>query len=245
MARVILFLFEGDVREINYFDSLQNSIKELLPQKRESEVICSFSNDLYQLYDEIKDDDDLNLVVLLQEGLGNKNNINILRDIDEDQVTDIYLFFDMEIQARKYSDESLLNMVKKFNDESNQGKIFISYPMVEAIRHIYDFDTFKHLEVEAANCRGRIYKRLSSTDTIQRLGDHTRITTDDWKSLVRKNIEKSHFMISKNCAYGPPPTQEVIANYQINRKNVNESIYVLSAFPFFAVDYYGTDLFSQ
>jgi hypothetical protein len=246
VARVALFLFEGAAREVNYFDSLLNTMSQKLPQKkhqRELNVICSYGNDLYELYTEVADDDDLNLVVLLKEGIGNADNSRVLQGIDEDQVTDIYLFFDMEIQATKYSDAALLKMLETFNDEANLGKIFISYPMVEAIRHIYEYETFNEVKIPQHLCKGSVYKNHSVQNTITKLADHTKLNINDWESLTKANIKKSHYMINENSNYGFPPDQQTIAKFQIAHKNDSGSIYVLSAYPFFAVDYYGVDLF--
>jgi hypothetical protein len=45
-------------------------------------------------------------------------------------------------------------MLSLFNDETEEGMLYISYPMVEAIRHFKDLESFKSLTVKCKrkNC---------------------------------------------------------------------------------------------
>lgn len=248
MARITLFLFEGAVREHEYFTSLRNAILDSSDKphaKNEGTILCSMGNNLYQLYEEVKEDADLNLPVLLKDGLGNPNNRALLQDIDEDQITDIYLLFDMELQDSRYKDEKLISMLETFNDEAELGKLIISYPMIEAIRHIHCLESYLDLKINANECRGRVYKSLSVKETMAIYHDHRKITFSHWRDLIVSNISKSNYLIRNVIEFSFPPSQLEIAEFQIENINDSSQLYILSSIPFFAIDYYGIDTFTQ
>ncbi len=61
---------------------------------------------------------------------------NELENISKDQIAEIYLFFDYDKHASNSSDEKIKKMLEVFDNETEKGKLYISYPMIEAIKHI-------------------------------------------------------------------------------------------------------------
>ena len=132
---MILFIFEGKIDK-TYFES----IKRLFFSEKSDTFICTYNSNIYSLYTKLNQHDTLNgmlevnTVSVFKEILLEKGD-DTLKDIREDEVSEIYLFFDYDFQenARTLEENNnrLSEMLKYFNDETASGKLYINYPMVE------------------------------------------------------------------------------------------------------------------
>lgn len=141
-----LFVFEGKKTEKQIVGQLEkNFLGEGFAIK------CIFDAEIYQLYQKMKDVDGfpVDLVNILKE---RADNAKVLKDFDRDSFASIYLFFDYDAHATLAGDGKIREMLAYFNNETENGMLYISYPMVEAIRHFPDEETFKTLVVK---CKGR------------------------------------------------------------------------------------------
>ena len=57
--------------------------------------------------------------------------------------TKIYFFCEYNEQAKNAEDNKIEELVGFINNERENGKLYISYPMVEALKHVVDYDKFK------------------------------------------------------------------------------------------------------
>lgn len=137
-----LFVFEGVRAESKYVDMLEQNFLG----KRIS-VKCVYDAEIYQLYRQLKDEEfAFDMVDLLKER--NKENAEILRDYNRDSFAYIYLFFDYDAHSSLASDDKIVEMLDFFDNETENGLLYISYPMLEAIRHYKDMESFKELTVK-------------------------------------------------------------------------------------------------
>ena len=131
---MILFVFEGVKREPDLFRTIQR----LYFSNREEQIVCSYNNNIYQLYKDLQEyDGDGDIVSLLMEKFASQKD-NPLKDIDRSaDISEIYLFFDYDFHNRNLSLEEINRQVKEmletFNNETEYGKLYIDYPMVESI----------------------------------------------------------------------------------------------------------------
>ena len=133
---MILFVFEGVKREPDLFRTIQR----LYFSNREEQIVCSYNNNIYQLYKDLQEyDGDGDIVSLLMEKFASQKD-NPLKDIDRSaDISEIYLFFDYDFHNRNLSLEEINRQVKEmletFDNETEYGKLYIDYPMVESIRY--------------------------------------------------------------------------------------------------------------
>ena len=81
-----------------------------------------------------------------------------LKDFKRSDFAQIYLFFDYDGHATNASDKKITELLSFFNEETEKGKLYISYPMVESFKHIESTDEFEDLKVP---CKVKIdYKKL-------------------------------------------------------------------------------------
>lgn len=145
----------------------------------------------------------------------------------------------------KADDGDVINqMLESFDNETENGKLYISYPMVEALR---DFEAGKCGNGD--NCFVEIsalaeYKNISSRNS---LNPHFRdYNIDVWKEIV------DVFLMRISCLLG---NAEVISYEQYldeaNPHDIyiceqalagNNKVFIISAFPEFLVDYFGIKL---
>jgi hypothetical protein len=134
MCNTILLVFEGEKTESDIFNSIE---KNFFASSQGSTIIrASFKGEIYQLWEKIKEDDFLDIVEILKE----RDNSDI-KDITRRQISEVHLFFDHDAHSHSDSmtqleyNKHVKEMLHTFNDEFDKGKLWISYPMVEAIKH--------------------------------------------------------------------------------------------------------------
>ena len=136
MDKRILFLIEGKDTENNLTPNIAKKILGLFGEEYE---ICVYGTCIYELYDKIKDDPYITLLDYLYEN----KLVDFKGKIAKQAFSQIYLFFDFEPNYQKYSDENIKKCLEFFNDDTTNGKLYISYPMVEAIFYLDNFDSPK------------------------------------------------------------------------------------------------------
>jgi hypothetical protein len=221
-------------------------------------VKCVYDAEIYQLYKVLKEEEpDFDLVELLKER--NKENAELLRDYTRDSFAYIYLFFDYDAHSTLADDDKIVEMLNFFNNETENGLLYISYPMLEAIRHYKDMQSFKELTVKCkrANCpykeecdevetclKEPHYKKVSASECQPQLTNINKYTKEVWQELIRAHVSKMNYLV--NDVFDLPiqiELQSVIFSKQME-KHINHKcpkVAVLSAFPIYVLDYYGVE----
>ena len=128
MANHILFVFEGEKSETLIF----NSLKKFFLTKNTT-IIASFCNDIYELYEEINEDPYLDLFLLLK---GTNKNKATLSNISRDNVSEIFLFFDYDGHDNLADDNKVEAIIKHFDEETEKGKIYIVNKTINNYWHV-------------------------------------------------------------------------------------------------------------
>lgn len=233
-----LFVFEGEKTEKLYFKSLERAFFG----GKECRLLATFQNDLYKLYAEISKDEDLDLFELIKELNPSTNEDEQIKKLRRDQIGQIYLFFDFEPNDDKFDGEKLLNMLHRFDNETENGKLFISYPMIEAIRDFSGIENYLTRTVEITECLGKIYKRLSAERGDNIYQDAKKIDRKKWQILIEANLRKANIIISNQNILEPVNDQASIALAQLKDNSPRNPLPALSAFPIFLADYFGPEI---
>lgn len=248
-----LFVFEGSKAESKYVEQLERNFLG----KRIS-VKCVYDAEIYQLYRNLKEEElDFDMVELLKER--SEENAELLKDYSRDSFAYIYLFFDYDAHSTLADDSKIAEMLDFFDNETENGLLYISYPMVEAIRHYKDLDSFKELTVKCkrANCAYKDdcedveaclaephYKQFSASDCRQDLCNINKYTNDVWQELIFAHVAKMNYLVNDVFAYPErPEMQGAIFEKQLE-KHINHRcpmVAVLSAFPMYVLDYFGVE----
>lgn len=234
MPNKILFIFEGEKTEAQIISSLQTFFVN-----ENTTIECVYCAEIYQIYKEIAADKDLDTFNLIKER--NIKNEAILNGYTRDDFAEIYMFFDYDGHAPLADDNKLKELLEFFKEETDKGKLYVSYPMVEALKHICNYETFKDLTVE---CKKNIsYKNIVHTSCIKGLRNFNKYDLKTWKQLINVHLKKMNFIV--NDSYTLPSDiifQRIIFSKQLEKHiNINATVAVLSAFPVFLHDYYGCE----
>ena len=137
-------------------------------------------------------------------------------------------------------------MLNKFDNETEKGKLYISYPMVEALKHLKkDKLDINNYLVEA---KTRInYKNFVSQNTDYE--NLVNLTKGNWLFIISENLKRCLFLLEITNInyelYYHMINQESIFNKQLDKYiSQEEKVLVLSAFPFFLLEYFGEEFFS-
>lgn len=160
---MILFVFEGRKREPDIFRTL-----EYLFFPKGQNIVCSFGNNLYELYRRMKElEGNGDIVSLLRELNQGKPDNPFSGDMKSSDFSEIFLFFDYDFQNRNISLEQMNSQVSEmlelFSDETDQGKLYINYSMTEAIRYtkILPDEHFTQYTVSRTDCHDKGFKDLA------------------------------------------------------------------------------------
>lgn len=251
---MILFVFEGDEREPHIY----KTIEKLYFQRVNDNIICSFGNNIYELYNKmIELNGDGDIVSVLKERL-TKVGDNTLDGIKSSDFSEIYLFFDYDFQNSQLPLDEINHrvdeMLSLFNEETDSGKLYINYPMIESIRYVKELpdDEYVNYAVTRNDCRD--FKRLSSDfcfyDSLDfilfRDGEkpskerYTQVR-ENWTHLRNMNVCKANRLVSG--IYDYPARKSDINQSSIftaqKHLYVNSigSVAILNSFPLFIYDY--------
>lgn len=237
----ILMVFEGAATEPQILENLK---QYFLNESEKKIVKAVYGTVIYSLYEEFficgEFDEDLDLFTIIKEKL-ESNGSDELKDISRVQVPEIYLFFDYDGHATNADNEKLQNILELFNNETENGKLYVSYPMVEAIKHLKEGIDFKDIIAESNSS----YKELVSQNCDNCLMDLRNLTKNNWDRIIQEHSKKANFIVSDEFLFpNSIIEQSVIFNHQKEKfiKPQNK-VAVLASFPLFLLDYYGIKRF--
>lgn len=248
-----LFIFEGARAEKIIFDKLEQNFFG-----KKHSIKCVYDAEVYQLYKQLSSDDfALDIVNLLKER--SPRLAEELKDYNRDSFAFIYLFFDYDGHSSLADDRKIAELLDFFDNDTDNGQMFISYPMVEALRHYRDMESFRDLTVKCkrANCpwlqecetkddclAEPHYKRLVPTDNRPSLSNVNSYTFEVWKELITAHLCKMNYLVNDNFSMPQSlVSQQTIFDCQ-QVKHISHrcpEVAVLSAFPPFILDYFGIE----
>jgi hypothetical protein len=257
MGDIILLVFEGERVENEIFRSLE---KHFFAGTAGNTIIkASFGGEIFQLYKQVRDDEFLDIVELLKERPGSG-----IEDISRDKVSAVHLFFDhdahahlnySELQSDEYNNY-LNELFAIFNDEAEFGKLWISYPMVEALKHCRKDpnECFRDsLLYIADNIHYKEFVHQNSD-----FQDIRRFTLEDWHYLSAINIQRAYCLANNEYKAvsnyteiekwfdGNHDIRRLVHNSQYQKFIKDKAMVVaLSSFPLFLLDYYGKKFFDN
>ena len=249
---MILFIFEGTEREPNIY----STIERLYFPKHNDNIICSFGHNIYELYRQLKEYE-YDIVAIIKERLSQRGD-SLLESIKPTDISEIFLFFDYDFHHSQLSLEEINRRIEEmlslFDNETQDGKLYINYPMIESIRYTKELpdEDYHNYVVSRKECTN--FKQLAHDFSFYENLDHIifregeRPTKeryneikDNWRFLKIMNVSKANWLISGRFTM-PERKSDIdqlsIFNSQINRYvNINENVAILNAFPIFIYDY--------
>jgi hypothetical protein len=249
MADTVLLVFEGAKTEPSIFDQVKRTFFRKRDAKRM--VYAIFGTNILKLWRELKDASSFDTVEMLRDIAINKDK---LKTITRDNVSEIHLFFDFEGHIPSVPlDEhcnAVCDMLEYFNEETEHGKLWISYPMSESLRHMHKdpnkcFDCIQNIE-DNPKYKRKVGKFIDFQDV--RHYNHS-----DWHFIIAANTLKVLCLVNRDCSlprYADASSdldQSRIFKAQKERfiSLTPSAVVVLPSFPFFLLYYFGEELYNK
>lgn len=199
--------------------------------------------------------EDIDIIDILKDISNNKNTseeeLNNLQSYTKDYFSELYLLFDYDGHhpiRNKYEDrdEILIQLLSYFNNETENGKLLLSYPMVEALKegctnHHCIHNNLCHIPIDA----GKRYKKIVSHRC--KVSQYSELSLEHWQQIVKG------FVYKLSCLFQKEDIDYKYYRYNINSLSIflrqmkhyindfNE-IMIISAFPQFIIDYFGENI---
>ncbi|MDE7183337.1 MAG: hypothetical protein K2O40_02450 [Lachnospiraceae bacterium] len=134
----VLFIYEGIKAEETL---LNNLVRVFFSSTADISILnCPADGNIYMLWTRLKKDEfETNVVDVLKEMsvIANERLMNFRAS----DFSEIYLFFDYDGHndniPKEYANQDILGeMLETFNNETELGKLYVSYPMIESIKDI-------------------------------------------------------------------------------------------------------------
>ena len=217
---MILFVFEGGKAEPMVFDS----IGELFLSKEEL-CVLKCEHDLPTLYSNLR----ANEYDLFRSLPFKENNIYLPEDKRLDTLfSQIFLFFDYDFQNRLGTQKVngiLDEMLDFFSDETENGKLYINYPMIESLKYtkeIPDANYWRYVATREecashkfkGNAERFAYSEAKAFRFIDLVKTERQKVADNWEKLKFQNVCKSNYLVSDS-------NQPSIKKTYLKRKKAN------------------------
>ena len=237
MPKKILLIVEGESDEVKFLRGLfENCFKKAEYKFYSYKTnIHTLAQELYNNYPDFDEGDvDIRLILASLESSREKKEMLL------DKYSDIYMVFDFEPQHDHKHFDTVRRMVKYFNDSTNQGQLFINYPMMQSYKHFecLPCPSFEFYEVSLDQAKD--YKRL--VGELSKFTDLTQYTYITYYSIAVHQLKKANKII--NDSYTLPSKSEYfnfvasqIFDYQVCLLESSNKISVLNTCIFALVDF--------
>lgn len=233
-------VFEGERTEKIIVDNLK---KYYLYEDSNTIIYGLYCNVIYDVYEALHDEEGELIYDLLPILQNMPQNRETLKGIKRNDVSQVYLFFDHDAHSHIANIEKLNKMLEYFDNETEYGKLYISYPMVEALKHLSE--TINCNELTCLIAENTKYKKTVNDEAANKYIQVNKYTQEIWEEIIDEHCKKLGFLcIGKFEPLGISVSQQKIFNIQIEKYvKQDKSVAILSAFPIFLLDYYGYEYF--
>ena len=237
----IAIITEGDVREIEVLDN----IKSIFFKSENIDVIpFPAGENIYMLWKQLKEDDfQTDIIEVVREQ--NEAAAKIIENYMRDDFAEVYLFFDYDGHQNNLSgsDEDvdvISQMLEVFNNETENGLLYVNYPMVEAFRDYIEGDcaTMSECYIQLDDIPD--YKNISSKNPA-----HNKVSAysiADWGHVIDSFARRLSCLAHREEVFEYEEYKRFVTPIWIylQQKELisEEMVFVLCAFPEFLLDYH-------
>lgn len=244
------FIVEGESREPQIIENLYNTF---FKKSNFKIITIPAGKNIYMLWKQMKEDDfDTDIIEVLRE-----NSDDIKKNLEgfcRDDFSEVFLFFDYDGHQNNLSDDEesvaediIFQMLQSFDNETENGKLYISYPMVEALRDYNQGICGNEKDCYCSAKNFGDYKQISATRSLN--PEFKKYTFSEWKEIIRVFAMRVSCLFDKKQIISYDEYVEKIAPVSIYEKQKNnilhEEIFILSALPEFILDYFTTRLWNS
>lgn len=193
MAKKFLLIVEGESEEPAFFDQLFKKCN-----KEEEFAVFTYGTNIHVMAHILNteypdfDTDEIDLKQILAFREKDKEKKQILTDT----YTDVYLIFDFDPQHNKPYFGMVKRMLKYFDNPTDQGKLYINYPMIQSYKHFARLpdNSFAERFFEYTKS-GSSYKELVDKESSYK--DVRKYDCNVFYSLTVHHLRKLNYMLTE------------------------------------------------
>lgn len=230
----MLVLVEGQKDEVR----IMSHLFKTYDFDKEYEIV-SYKTNIYNLYRNLfidNDPEDIDLLMLLRSREPNEDK----KKIFDDEYTDIILIFDLEVQDSFYSSDKIKRMKDYFNESTDNGKLYINYPMIESFynrvsipdNNFIDYKVNKDILLKKGGYKEVVYK-----DSYFNRNKLESLNKGDYNTIIKENIDKGFNIIGNINNNTLVPDTSKILDVQIDDYTNNNELSVLCTCIYFVAEY--------
>ena len=246
MNKNILFVLEGAKTEPRLLKHLVTFMRN-----QEKYEVFTYRTNIHAMLEELFEDDEIDMDLDFIECLRSCKTNRDQNDMLNKKYTDIFLFFDMDPHDQRYDAGKLTKAMDYFNDSTENGKLYLNYPMIESFRHIENLDDLSYLNTTVSLSEIKNYKALVEKTGLHSLSDISKIDSRTLKRIIVLNLRKANMIATGSYnlpdmdAYEHCITQKILFSRQLDKFEEEGRIYVLNTCVFNTVDYMGERFFDS
>lgn len=230
VAKKVLFITEGPVDELHLFKSICSDLNII----KDDRNFYSYKTDLHRFVRLLLPDnetqlDDIDLLLTLRSQESDTKQKRILSQT----YTDVYIIFDLDPQAPNTDFEKVRKLIDFYRDSSNQGRLYINYPMMQSYKHLKSLPD-PEFELRYINKEDMpYYKRIVNQEALDEListhnYNHIQLYDMAYHHLCkREKILGRKFCIPENYYYATEDDLNIF-NIQLKELKENGRCYVLN-----------------
>lgn len=247
----IAFIYEGEKTERQLIEKMCN----IYFQSEGDTSIISFpaAGNIYMLWNRLKEDDfETDMIDVVREMSPEAKHI--LQDIPTSDFSEIYLFFDYDAHNDNmpliYRNIDIIkSMLETFDNETELGKLYISYPMIESLRELSssteDYSTFYVPVNNEINYKEYVSEQLE-------FQNFSHITREMWEVACRASVKRANMIVQlQDQIPGYDDFIEHLGQRQIylaqlkNFVDIGKMVAVLNSLPLFLLEYFDINFWNQ
>lgn len=247
---VKVFIVEGENRDLRFI----NSLTRVFFSDNEDSIIINIpsSGNIYMLYGILKADDfETDVVEVIRERIDEAQKK--LQGISRKDVTEVYLIYDADLHHTDKEGRELITtdilqeMLLTFDNETENGKLYVSYPMIEAVYDVTRDDCSAFSKCWICVDDFSSYKTLAGASNPM-ASKHFN-SKDEWKIILQAFHSRLCCLLNRGSIsyseYKNVISPKEIFDMQSNYINRDSKVFVLSALPEILLDYYREDFWKE
>lgn len=239
----ILFVVEGPNDEEKYIQRLIAVCSRL-----QKYTIVPYRTNLHNFAKYIFVDDEIDDSLDIRQVLKEHEKDPILKKELSQDFSDIILVFDFEPHHNYPRFDLIRKMLLYFDSSTENGKLYINYPMMQSYRHFSCLpdDSFKDLY--ALKSETKDYKEL--VNDVSKFKNIMHHSYQLFVSIAYHHLKKLNYIINgeyalPNINFAYKWKQEDLFDIQMNEMARNGRVYVINTFSLFLIDYNPTEFYNQ
>ena len=231
----ILMVVEGGKREVR----LMRHLFKVYGIADKYEVF-SYNSKIYSLYSQMfvhMDPSEADLLQVLKE----REKDTEARKILDQRFSDILLIFDLDPQDNQFSNDKIREMMEYFNESSDNGKLYINYPMVESFYHMKSIPDPEYINsiVTFDELKRKKYKERVQIENRNKDYSKFAVNKAECNTVIHQNYEKAMRISNKVLKdyLGNFEIGKEVLEKQLSKMDKEKCLYVLCTCIFFILDY--------